>query len=104
MSENIFPASRYWAGPAHRQALPVDVPNGPDAGEIANVLAYRGTSGRTVVTVTWKGSEEFNLNSHTIAYDSPVDALTAGWELGEAFEQDARDMTPPGKYANYQKP
>jgi hypothetical protein len=51
--------------------------------------------------VTWKGSQEFNLDAHTFEYDSPADALSAGWQLGEGFEQDAHDMSPLGKFGRY---
>jgi hypothetical protein len=59
----IFAASRMWAGAAHVQRMPLDVPDGPHKGEKANVLSTRERSGKTVVEVTWKVDGQVNLDS-----------------------------------------
>jgi hypothetical protein len=84
-----FRSSRLWSRAAHRQALPVDVLDGPRRGVIANVLGYRRRSGETVVTVTWRAHGRLNLSSAHFSYGTPREALDAGWELGAAFEADA---------------
>jgi hypothetical protein len=78
-----------WAGAAHVQRMPLDVPDGGHKGEKANVLSTRERSGRTVVEVTWKVDGQVNLDSHRFNYDSPRTALNAGWEIGKAYEADA---------------
>lgn len=90
--ERVFASNLYWTRAAHLQAMPLDVPDGPDAGQVANVLGFRHRSGKTDVTVTWKVVGQMNLSSHTFNYDSPQQALDAGWELGERFEHDAKFM------------
>jgi len=91
-SKPIFPGSLHWGGPAHLQEMPLDVPGGPREGEEAGVLAFRRRSGETIVTVTWKVEDQVNLSSHDFEYASPREALDAGWELGERYEQDAVRM------------
>lgn len=85
----MFPGNMYWAGPAKVQAMPVDAPSGPRAGEMANILAFRERSGKTTVDVTWKIEGQPNLACHKFQYETPRAALDAGWELGEKFERDA---------------
>ncbi len=91
-SKPIFSGSLHWGGAAHKQKMPLDVPNGPREGEVAGILAFRRRSGETTVTVTWKVKNQPNLSSHDFEYASPRGALDAGWELGEQYEQDAIHM------------
>jgi len=72
-----------------RQAMPIDVPDGPAKGTIANVLATRERSGKTIVTVTWPAGNEPNLSAHRFEYETPRAALDAGWELGDRYHEDA---------------
>lgn len=88
----VFPSNLHWGGPAHRQKMPFDIPDVPRAGEMANVLAFRRRSGATEVTVTWRVEGQVNLSCRQFDYDSPREALDAGWELGERYEQNAAFM------------
>lgn len=92
ITKPVFSGARYWAGPAHRQQMPIDVPGGPREDEVAGVLAFRDRSGVTTVDVTWAVEGQVNLSSHRLCYKSPRAALDAGWELGAAYEQDAAHM------------
>lgn len=89
---NVFPSPCMWAGEAHRQKMPLDVPAGPHRGEIANVLAFRHRTGMTEVTVTWPVEDQVGLSTAKFEYASPREALEAGWELGKQYEADAAFM------------
>jgi hypothetical protein len=61
-------------------------------GTEVNVLAYRERSGATIVTITWLSENGPWLDSCSKDYPTPRAALNDGWELGEAYIEDAAEF------------
>jgi hypothetical protein len=90
--KSYFPSRRLWAGPAHRQALPIPMDCPLRVGDEVNVLAHRERSGATIVTITWRGENRAWLDTCSKEYSTPRAALEDGWELGEFYLKDAQEV------------